>query len=895
MGFLRRILALGKRARLDREIETELRGHIEMCIDDHVAAGMSREQAEREARLRFGNAAATRERIAEEDAALGLEILIRDLRFAVRGFVKTPAFTAVAIFTLAVGIGAATAIFSVVKAVLLDPLPFREPQRLVHLWEGIGGERYHMGDEAYFSSSRPGNFFGWKLGSQSFDDMSAYSWRTMLLSGKLRADLVTAHDVYARFFETLGTPALLGRTFQDSDYTPVAGHVVVLSYTMWQQRFANDPRVLGSRIVLDRQSYEIVGVMPPAFYPTQFASPELWTPHLAPQKELDDFSTWGLNVIGRLKPGVTWEQAQSELFVLSARITRDRSTLEKVHAIVVPMSAQLIGTSWKLLLLLSAGVALLLLTACINVANLFLARTVDREREFAVRTALGARRTRLIQQLIAESLVIAAAAGLTGLGFAWAGIRTMLVLLPQSTVLPRLDSVRVDLGMLVFVSALTLLTSLLFGFVPLLRTSNARPYDLLKTAGRSLSTSKTKRRLGQTFVVCEFVFSLVLLILGATLVENFLQLQRADPGFDPSHLLVFRIPVPDVSYGKYVDGEYSPQRERLYEQLQRVVLEVPGVESAGFTGRLPLKSEVNSSPVQIEGHDIPPSGSEGETSTEMVNPAFLRALRLRLLRGRFLEEGDKTGAPVVGVVNESFVRKFLPNENPIGKHANVWFANAQIVGVVADFKFNALDRKPFPAIFWSMRQAPPRNVWIMARTGADPSSVAEAIRQRIQQFDPDLPVLEMHPMSEVVAESLWLKRVSADLIGLIAICGLVLAATGIYGITSYAAAQRKKEMGIRMAFGADRKDVFGLVMRETCRLALAGSIFGCIAAAVAAHLATNISYLSPGLASTQSRDALHPGVFVLSSLFLFFVAAAATYAPARRALNTHPADVLQHE
>jgi predicted permease len=895
MAFLRRVLALGRRTRLDREIEAELREHIEMCIDDNIAAGMSREQAEREARLRFGNAAAARERVAEEDAAIGLEILLRDLRFAVRGFVKTPAFTTVAIFTLALGIGAATAIFSIVKAVLLDPLPFREPQRLVHLWEGVGEERYHIGDEAYFSSARPGNFFGWKFGSQSFEDVSAYFSRTMLLSGRERADLVNVHDVYDRFFETLGTPALLGRTFQASDYTSMAGRVVVLSYTMWEQRFAKDPRVLGSRIVLDRQSYEIVGVMPAGFYPTPGSSPELWTPHWAPQKELGDFSTWGLNVIGRLKPGVTWEQAQTELFVLSADITRDRPTLEKVHAIVVPMSAQLIGSSWKLLLLLSCGVALLLLTACINVANLFLARTVDREREFAVRTALGARRNRLIQQLIAESLVIAAAAGLTGLVFAWTGIRTMLALLPQSTVVPRLDTVRLDPGMLVFVSALTLLASLLFGFVPLVRTSNKLPYDLLKSAGRSLSTSKTRRRLGQTFVVCEFAFSLVLLILGVSLVENFLQLQRADPGFDTSHLLVFRIPVPDANYGKYVDGVYSPARERLFERLESTVLEVPGVESAGLTGRLPLKSEVSASPVQIEGHANPPSGSEGNASTEMVNPGFLRSLRLRLLRGRFLEEHDKTGQPVVAVVNESFVRKFLPNEEPLGKHANVWFANAQIVGIVADFKFNALDRKPSPEIFWTMRQAPPRNVWIMARTGADPSSVAEAIRLHIQNLDPDLPVLEMHPLSEVIADSLWLKRISADLIGLIALCGLVLAATGIYGITSYAAVQRKKEMGIRMAFGANRSDVFGLVMRETCWLALVGSVTGCVAAAIAAREATNISYLSPGLASTQSRDALHPAAFVLSSLFLFVIAAAATYAPARRALNTDPADVLQHE
>ena len=895
MAFMRRILALGRRTRLDSEIEAELREHIQMCIDDNVAAGMSPEVAEREARLRFGNPTATHERITAEDAALGLESLVRDLRFALRGFIKTPGFTIIAVFTLALGIGAATAIFSVVRAVLLNPLPFREPQRLVHLWEGVGDERYRMGDEAYFSSTRPGNYFGWKLGSQSFDDISAYFWRTMLLGGQERADLITAHDVYERFFETLGTQPLLGRTLHPSDYAPNAGHSVVLSYATWQQRFGKDPEVLGKRMILDRQSYEIVGVMPVGFYPTPGTPPEIWIAHRASQQELQDFSTWGMVVIARLKRGVTWEQAQAELFVLSTCITRDRATPEKVHAIVVPMTAQVIGSSWKLLLLLSGGVGLLLLAACINVANLFLARTVDREREFAVRAALGARRRRLTQQLIAESLLIATAAGLAGLGFAWAGIQTMLAMLPQSNLLPRLDTVRLDLGMLGFVSALTLLISLLFGFVPLLRMSIMRPYDLLKTSGRTLSTSRSKRRLGQIFVICEFVLSLVLLILGASLVENFLELLHSDPGFDTSRLLVFQVRVPDVNYGKYIDGEYSPTRERLYELLEPIVLSVPGVESAGFTERLPLQTAGGGSPVQIEGHAIPPSGSEGDTGTEMVNPGFMRALRFRILRGRFLEESDKTGTPVVAVVNESFVRKFLPNEDPIGKHANVWFANAQIIGVVADFKLNALDRNPHPEIFWTVRQSPPRNVWIMARSLSDPSAVGEAIREKIQNFDPDLPVMEMQPMGAVVADSLWLRRISADLIGLIAVCGLVLAATGIHGITSYAAAQRRKEMGIRMAFGADRNDVFGLVMKETCRLALAGCLVGCVVAVIVARMATNISYLSPEMAATQSRSSLHPEVFVLSSLFLFAVAAAASYAPARRALKTDPAEVLQHE
>ncbi|HYK36632.1 ABC transporter permease [Alloacidobacterium sp.] len=889
---LRRLVSPASR---DKELDEEVRQYFEETTAIWAARGLSPEDAKRAAILEDGNMAAVQEQVRSYGWENSVIALFSDFRYALRQVIQNPGFAIVAIFTLALGIGSATAIFSVVKAVVLNPLPFREPQRLVHLWEGVGDERYRMGDEAYFSSVRPGNYFGWKLGSQSFENMSAYFWRTMLLSDKDRADLVSAHEVYQQFFETLGTPALLGRTLQATDYTSNAGRVVVLSYTTWRNRFAKDPGVLGRRILLDRQSYEIVGVMPDGFYPTPGGRPELWTPHWASQTELQDFSTWGRVVIGRLKPGVTWTEAQTELFVLSAQITRDRPMLEKVHAIVVPMSAQVIGSSWKLLLLLSVGVGLLLLIACVNVANLFLARTVDRQREFAVRAALGASRVRLIQQLISESLVIAAAAGLTGLGFAWTGIHTMLALLPQSDMLPRLDTVRLDLGMLTFVSALTLLISLLFGFIPLLRTSKMRPYDLLKMSGRTASASKSTRRLGQIFIFCEFVFSLVLLILGASLVENFVELLHADPGFDTSHLLVFQIRVPDADYGKYIDGEYSPTRERLYEQLESVVLSAPGVESAGFTERLPLWTEGGGSPVQIEGHAIPPSRSEGDTGTEMVNPDFIQALRLRLVRGRFLEEHDRTGTPVVAVVNESFVRKFLPSEDPIGKHANVWFANAQIVGVVADFKLNALDRNPHPEIFWTVRQSPPRNVWIMARTRANPSVVGDALRQKIRHFDPDLPVVEMQPMSNVAANSLWLKRISADLIGLIAVCGMILAATGIYGITSYAAAQREKEMGIRMAFGADRTAVFGLVMKETWWLALAGSAVGCIAAVIVARVATNISYLSPEMASTQSRDVLHPGVFILSSLFLFAVANVASYAPARRALNTDPADILQHE
>jgi predicted permease len=884
---------------LIQEIDAELQAHIQMRIEDNIAAGMSAEEARRDATIRFGNPTVTKERVAGADIALALDSIRQDVHYAVRQLRRSPVFALTAILTLALGIGATTAIFSVVKAVILNPLPFRQPQNLVHLWESSGGEHYHRGEQAYFSTVRPGNFYDWQADSQSFESISAYRRQSMLLSGGKQAELVSAHEVTNQFFETLGTSAQLGRTLQVSDYDPSASRVVVISNQMWMQRFGKDREVIGRRIFLDRESYEIVGVMPEGFYPTPSGYPDLWKPHWANQTEKNDRVSWGLIIVARLKLGVTWEQAQTELDVVSARIAKDHPTSEKTSAVVVPMSAQLIGSSWKLLLLLSGGVTLLLLIACVNVANLLLARAVNREKEFAVRTALGAGHGRLVLQLFTESLILGVLAGALGVAVASAATRGLLALLPRVAILPRLDSVKFDSTVLAFVCGITLLASLFFSLIPLLQVSRNRPYDALKTEGRSLSARKSKRRLGQIFVVSEFVFSLVLLILGVLLVESFVKLHRADPGFDASNLLTFRIPVPQVNYGKWVAGEKNTSREKLYEQLEQLLNAVPGVESVAFAGGLPLQQEFNPWGIYIKGRELPsaehPDGSQGDTGIQWVNPQFFRTLRLRLVRGRFFEERDNADTPLAAVVNETFARTVFPNEDPIGKQVTVWFAKTTIIGVVADFKLNSLDRRPYPEIFWSIRQVPGPNTWIMARTKSDPAMLAGALRKKIQDFDSDLPALEMHSMTEVIADSLWLKRLSAVLIGLVAVLAIVLAGTGIYSVMSYSVSQRMKEVGIRIAFGADRRDVLGLIMGEACRLALLGSVLGCIAAFIVGRLATSSVYLAPSLASSQSKEALNPAAFVVSALFLSVIAICACYAPARRALRVDPMVVLQHE
>ncbi|HEV2378931.1 MAG TPA: ABC transporter permease [Terriglobia bacterium] len=900
---LAKLGALFRRSKPVGDLAGEIRAHLEMEEQENLESGMPPEEAHYAALRRFGNVVLTQERSREMWSWNSVETLWQDVRFGARMLAKNPGFTAVAVLTLGLGIGATTSIFSVVKAVILNPLPFREPQNLVHLWEGTAGERYHRGDQAYFSSVRPGYFYDWKTQSQSFESVSSYRWRSVLLTAEKRAELVPSHEVVDHFFETLGTSAQLGRTLGAADYDPGAAHVVVISNRIWVDRFGRDPRVIGRRISLDRESYEIVGVMPAGFYPTQFGYPELWTPHWADAKEKDDRTTWGWLVVARLKPGVTWERAQTELDVISARIAKDHPGEGEGSAVVVPMESQLIGSSWKLLLLLAGGVALLLLIACVNVANLILARVVDREREFAVRTALGAGRRQLIFQLFTESLALATAGAAVGILVASVGTRGLLALLPESA-LPRLDSVKIDLGVLAFVCGITLLTSLFFSLMPLLKASRTQPYEALKIEGRGLSMSKGKRRLGQAFVMSEFVLSLVLLILGALLVESFVRLQRVDPGFDSSHLLTFQVLVPSVNYGPFNWGDKNAPREKLYENLDRTLSAVPGVKSVGFAAHLPLQQEFNPSGVVIEGREPAPDrtgrvasdGSLGQTGVQYVNPNYFQTLGLKPLAGRFLEERDNADVPMAAVVNQTFARTFFPNEDPVGKRVTVWYGHATIVGVAPDFKMNSLDRKPYPEIFWSLRQATSPNVSIMARTKSDPALLSAALRQKIQEFDPDLPVVEMHPMGEVIADSLWLKRISAVLIGLVAGLAVILAGTGIYSVTAYSVGTRTREVGIRLALGADRRGVLGLILGETCRLAILGSVVGCAAAYVVGRVATSQVYLAPSVASSQIHGGeLNPAAFAISSMFLFAVALSASLVPALRAMRVDPMVALRHE
>lgn len=901
-----RLRSLFHRTKEEVHLSDELQFHLQNQINEYITQGMNPKEARHAAFRSLGGIEQVKEecRDARRVDFIG-SFLLADLRFALRTFRRSPVLAFVACVTLALGIGATTSIFSVVRAVIFDPLPFRQPENLVHLWLGEGppGQHYRRGDQAFFSSARPADLFDWRAQNQSFERISAYRKRSMLLSSKKEAELADGQEVYDEFFELLGAPAQLGRGLQAPDYEPDAAHVVVISHRMWVRRLGANPDVVGRRISLDRESYLIVGVMPANFYPTPWGYPEFWIPHWADQGEKNDRKSWGLIPLGRLKPGVTWQEAQTQLDVISVRINQDNLD-DPASVIVVPMDAQLIGSSWKLLLLLSGGVTLLLLIAFVNVANLLLARVLDRRAEFAIRTALGASRARIAYQLFLENLALSLVAGALGFGLAFAQTKVMLANLLQSADLPRLETVKIDLPLLAFVCGMCLVVSMLCSLTAL---KNARGSSALalRMEGRSLSSGGRKRRLRQALIVNEFVFSLVLLILGVLLVQSFSRLRRVDPGFDASNLLTFRVQVPAVSYGKFSYGAKDPRRERLYEQLERIIAEVPGVDSVAMSALLPLRHEINPSPVVIPGRETAPARRSGsarlasaiqvQTGIERVNPEYFSALRLKLVAGRFLEERDGPDAPMVAVVNEAFTKAFFPGESPIGKQVSVWYGKPVIVGIVADFKLNGLDRNALPEMFWSLRQDPWSDVWVMARTKSDPARVSIAITKSIQNLDPDLPLREMNSMAEVISESLWLKRIAAVLIGLVAALAIVLAGTGIYSVVSYSVTQRTKEVGIRVALGATWSNVLRLILGETCRLALAGCLAGCFAAYVAGRLATSQSYIAPSVASSLAPEKMNPLVFVFSSMFLFGLALAASLVPARRALRVDPMQALRHE
>lgn len=830
--------------------------------------------------------------------------VLSDLRYGFRGFLSRPGFAAVVVLTLALGIGANTAIFSMVRSVILKPLPYHEPDRLVRIYETHGKRpRFQWGEGRSYILVRPGTLHDWRDRSRSFESVEAVRWRTKTLTGSEQAEAVWANEVTEGFFRIAGVKAALGRTLDAGDFGGVVARAAVISDRLWRNRYGADPSIIGRHILIDGVSVPVAGVMPPEFYPDRYLSSDLWIPYAAVAGERSDRTTWSFVTLARLKGGVSLEQAIQEMDVISDRMAAAQPEhYGDLSAIVVPVTGEIIGPHETLLFTLLGAVGLVLLIGCVNVANLMLARGMGRSQEFAVRAALGAGRARLIRQLLTESLLLAGIGGALGLIIAKLSLRPILSLLPTERAIPRMQQVQLDWQVLIFTLGLSCLTGILFGLAPAWSASRVSLNESLKEGGRTSSGGRRTRRFGNALVVGEVALSLLLLVGAGLLLRSFWMLQQVQSGFRTEQVLAMQITVPAHRYGEYEVGGTNPKRAIFFRELDRQIAEVPGVASVAVTSLLPFRHAPNPWSISIEGRGAPAEKvqdgtarrnraglyAHGSISIERVTPGYFATLGVPLLRGRYLDVRDSAGAPLVTVVNETFVRKFFPGEDPVGRRITVdmtsYFPKMTIVGVVADNRMHGLDRELYPLLFWSMDQYPSNGAWVIVKANRDPAGIAGAVQDRVRRIDSDLAIKDVTTMPTVVAESLWRQRFTTLLIGVFAALALVLATAGIYAVISYSVSQRTQEMGLRVTLGAGAKEILSLIVGQGLRLCLAGIGIGLVASlAVQKLLASQLYGVSPN----------DPVTIAGVSLLLILVATLATYVPARRALRVDPVTALR--
>jgi putative ABC transport system permease protein len=837
-----------------------------------------------------------------------MRTLIQDFRLACRALRKQPSFATLLVLTLALGIGANTAIFSVFNAVILKPLPFREPDRLVNLWEsGRRGEHYQPGTDSNFITVRPGTLNDWKERSKSFEQMSGYHWTSMMLTGGERAEMVWGHRVAEGFFEMLGVAPQLGRSFSTNDYRPAAPPVVVLSHELWHKRYGADQTLIERTISIDNRPHTVVGVMPAGFFPTRFqGGAQLWIPFVFTGEEKSNRISWGWTILARLHPSITIEQAQSEMDVVGAQMEQAYPEhYQNMGAVLVPADAEMIGSLGTFFNLLMAAAGLVLTIACVNVANLLLVRATEREQEFAVRAALGASRFRILRQLLTESLLVAMLGGTLALVLATVSVRFLIALLPETANIPRLDEVRIDWRAIAFTVAVSFLTAILFSLLPARRATSSKLNDTLKESGRSNAVSRRQRRLGNVLVTGEVALSLVLLLAAALLVQSFVKLLRTDPGFATNHLLTFEVRVPEFRYGKFEIGGRNESRARLFEELEKSLAALPAVQSVAVASKLPVKHGPDPWGITIEGRPAPPPGNEvggaaavskeglyhhGSVAINRISPAYAQTIGLRLLRGRLFDDHDVTDQPMVALISETTARKYWPNEDPVGQRFTVdytsWFPKLTAVGVVADIKTDEFDKPAHPEIYWPMAQAPSATARFLVRMQGDSAATSNDVRDAIAKIDRDLPVLEMSTMDGLIADSLWRPRFAAWLLGLFAGLALILAVAGLYGVLTYSVSQRTHELGLRMALGAGPWQVLRLVIIEGMRIVGLGLVVGLMASLALSRV---IESQLHGIRATNLLT-------LLGAIATLTVAAlAACYVPARRASKTDPVIALRHE
>jgi putative ABC transport system permease protein len=876
----------GKRRQQD--FSEEIEAHLELEIERLRERGLSREEAEAKARSKFGNVTRAEERFYEAQRRMWLDHLRQDLRFGLRMLRRNPGFTAVAVLTLALGIGANTAIFSLIHAVLLRPLPFPEPNRLVSIHERRPSSR-----EADLPVSGH-EFIAWKEQSHFFTAMALYHFELATITGGGEPETVGALRVSADFFPLLGVRPVLGRSILAGEDTTGQNYVTVLSDAFWCRRFGADKKIVGTSIMLDNQAYTVVGVMPPM---PETLTPNLWLPiDLAAQAKT--VGRHNLNVIARMKPGVTLKQAQSDLDVvartLEQRLPQD-NTDHKVK--VLSMREDLTGDVRRSLMVLLGAVGFVLLIACLNVASLLFTRAMGRRQEMAVRWSLGASRTRLVRQLVTESLLLSAMGGVLGLVLAvWLA---RLVPHLRGVNIPLADTMTIDLPVLAVTSLLSLLSGIAAGIGPALRTPHGA--DSPMNEGRLVSAEPARRRMGSTLVATQVALSLVLLAGAGLLMKSFIRLVHVDAGFNPDHVLIANVSLPGPKY------PHPAQSRRFFSDLLERLRALPGVKSAGGTTNLPLQGSDNWTSIAFEGRPDSPPGQGVFVPLRTVSPDYFHTLGIPLRSGRFFTDDDaRVAVPLirwypeqpnppkfeepqpapVAVISEAMARQFWPRESPLGRRFRVLFSPwITVVGVVGDVKHNALDAPTYPHVYLLYSQEPPGEMALAIRTTGKPLAQATAVREQVRALDPGLPV-SITEMDAVLENSVGRQRFYVLLASAFGVLSLGLALVGIFGLASYTVSQRVREIGIRMALGARRSRILWMVLKQGLLPTIVGVLAGSAGTLALTRLIKSFLY------QVSPED---PLPLIACVLLILIASLLALCVPARRAMSVDPNVALRYE
>ncbi|HEX3818552.1 MAG TPA: ABC transporter permease [Chthoniobacterales bacterium] len=815
--------------------------------------------------------------------------MLQEIRLALRQLGKNPLFALVAILTLALGIGATTAVFTLVDALLIKPLPYQDPSKIVLLFE-------HFRDQHLDAIPvSPPEFVDYKAQLKSFDKLAAFTTATYNLAGNENPERIFGATVSADLFPLLGVQPIRGRTFRPEECTAGRDDVVMISERLWRRKFDRDPRVLGSKIIADGKTFTVVGIMPSSFeFPlplfnitgAQFGEQaDIWQPLAFTDQEMKNRGSRSYGVIGRLAPNVSPQQAQAEIDTvvrqMRARFPKNYPQTDSFGATVYPLKEQVIGGMKSLLLILSGAVALVLLIACANLATMLLARASAREREMAIRVAVGASRARLLRQGLTESVVLAIFGGVAGTFLAIWAIELVKTLGTQT--IPRLGEVSIDSTVLLVTLAIAIGTGLLFGLVPALATGKPDLTEALKEGGRGSTTSRRHNQLRNGLVIVEVALALVLLTGAGLLLKSFVRLENVNPGFNPENVLTAEISLPPL---RYPDDK---AQANFFTELERRVSNLPGVSQFGLTTILPMSGVNSDSSFGIEGQVYDDTHPSPDEEIRIVSPGYFKALQIPLLQGRFFTAADKLDAPYVVLINHALTQRYWPNEQPIGRRIQIYTgkgkASATVVGIVGDIHHKGLDHPVAPEYYVPLAQLPYSSMILAVRSSQDPRTLTNAIRQTVQAIDPTLPIAHIRTLDQVIADSVAPRKLSVVLLAVFAAVALVLAAVGIYGVMSFLVVQRTHEIGVRMALGAQRSDVLRLVIIQTGRLIGVGTLLGLVTALFSTSLLRTALY---------QVSAIDLPTFLGVTFVLAAVAFLASYIPARRATRADPMVALGH-